>query len=240
MTAAQSSEDNDGHQFRATIGPRGSPPQGADQSGILSRFPEALAPRTSIVAVAGGSASGARVSFDISAAAPEAFRGLSEGFIDFEALVTAATGSRHCPNHRPSRPDPPPGRTARDCRWRRPATSGPNRHTSADRAARSVGRGPRHHSQRDDHRQLIHHARSVDLDRAQADPEIVSDQLVRPACQQPSRTSRSRGLRVVSRRMASAISWSSIDPSKADRSRKSVGPAFIARTAAAPGAGNSV
>jgi hypothetical protein len=97
MTAAQSSEDNDGHQFRATIGPRGNPPQGADQSGILSRFPEALAPRTSIVAVAGGSASGARASFDISAAAPEAFRGLSEGFIGFEALVAAATGSRHCP-----------------------------------------------------------------------------------------------------------------------------------------------
>jgi len=29
------------------------------------------------------------------------FRGLSEGFIDFEALVAAAAGSRHCPQPRP-------------------------------------------------------------------------------------------------------------------------------------------
>jgi hypothetical protein len=29
------------------------------------------------------------------------FRGLSEGFIDFEALVAAAAGSRHCPDRRP-------------------------------------------------------------------------------------------------------------------------------------------
>jgi hypothetical protein len=29
------------------------------------------------------------------------FRGLSEGFIDFEALVAAAAGSRNCPQPRP-------------------------------------------------------------------------------------------------------------------------------------------
>ncbi len=49
---------------------------------------------------------------------------------------------------------------------------------------------PRHHPRTDDlreltHAQPLHHARPVDLDRAHADPEIVSDQLVRPACQQP-------------------------------------------------------
>jgi hypothetical protein len=31
------------------------------------------------------------------------FRGLSERFIDFEALIAAAAGSRHCPDRHPSR-----------------------------------------------------------------------------------------------------------------------------------------
>jgi hypothetical protein len=75
MTAERSSEDNDGHQVRATIG------------------------------LAGGCA--------LQRALRAGIRGLSKGFIDFEALVAAAAGSRHCPRPPPlARLDPPPGRMA--------------------------------------------------------------------------------------------------------------------------------
>jgi hypothetical protein len=69
MTAERSSEDNDGHQVRATIVSLADARCSADQSGVMSRFPEGLAPRTSILAIAGGYAGGAKASFDISGAA---------------------------------------------------------------------------------------------------------------------------------------------------------------------------
>jgi len=107
MTAERSSEDNDGHQVRATIVSLADARCSADQSGVMSRFPEGLAPRTSILAIAGGYAGGARASSDISGAAtrPErwalrpasfapGFRGLSEGFIDSKHWQPAAAGSR--------------------------------------------------------------------------------------------------------------------------------------------------
>jgi hypothetical protein len=95
MTAERSSEDNDGHQVRATIGLAGG--CALQRRSVRHHEPVcgSLAPRTSILAIAGGYASGARASSDISAAAtrPErwalhpasfapGFRGLSEGFIE--------------------------------------------------------------------------------------------------------------------------------------------------------------
>ena len=95
MTAERSSEDNDGHQVRATIGLAGG--CALQRRSVRHHEPASgsLAPRALILAIAGSSASGARASSDINAAAtrPEkwalrpasfapGFRGLSEGFID--------------------------------------------------------------------------------------------------------------------------------------------------------------
>jgi hypothetical protein len=170
----------------------------------MSWFPGALAPRTSIVAVAGGSASGARASSDSSAAATCRKMGIASGIIRAGIPRTIrrlhrfrGIGSRSgrvpqlpptaAPGDRIRRQGGRPAIVVRAGRLRPGRTGYPG----AGRAVpRSVGRGPRHHPQTDDHRQLthaqpLHHARPVDLDRAQADPEIVSDQLVRPVCQQP-------------------------------------------------------
>jgi hypothetical protein len=148
MTAERSSEDNDGHQVRATIGLAGGCAlHRADQSGIMSRFPEAWqrgrrSLRSPVVCqrcqgfIRHQRSRPGRWALRPASFAP-GFRGLSEGFIDFEALVAAAAGSRHCPRPPPlARLDPPPGRMACYCRSRRPATSGPNR-PSCSRPSRS-------------------------------------------------------------------------------------------------------
>jgi hypothetical protein len=95
MTAERSSEDNDGHQLRATIGLAGG--CALQRRSVRHHEPVSgsLAPRTPTPAIAGGFTSGARASSDISAAATAlkrwalrlvsfapGFRGLSEGFID--------------------------------------------------------------------------------------------------------------------------------------------------------------
>ncbi len=113
MTAQRSSENNDGHQVRAPIGLAG------------------------VCALHRADQSGIMSRF------PSGFHGLSEGLIDFEALVAAAAGTRHCPHRRPSR-----DRIRRLGGW--PAIGvragrlrpGRTDHPAAGRAVpRSVGRG---------------------------------------------------------------------------------------------------
>ena len=163
MTAERSSEHNDSHQVRATTGLAG----GYALQCRLVRHHEAvsgsLAPRTSILAIAGFSASGAKASSDISAAAtrPErwalrpasfapGFRGLSEGFID----------SKHC--SRGSRV--PPSMVCRGVNFRALASL--------------TGRHQLSHVVRIDHEFL---GRSVVEDLICVDCQLQRDHLVAPA-----------------------------------------------------------